>query len=66
MTAERIAPAERLVALRRFSVQTAAWSLEWLSSESGPEVRKEVAVIVHVGDKIRIESERAGQSGRAA
>ena len=29
------------------------------------ELRKEVAVTVHVGDRIRIESERAGQSGRA-
>ena len=30
-----------------------------------PEVGKEVVVTVHVGYRIRIESERAGQSGRA-
>jgi len=40
--------------------------VEYLASESCPaKVCKEVVVSVHVGDRIRIESERAGQSGRA-
>lgn len=40
--------------------------MDSLASESYPKgVGKEVVVSVQVGDRIRIESERAGQSGRS-
>jgi hypothetical protein len=36
-----------------------------VASASSGGARKEAVVTVHVGDRIRIESERAGLSGRA-